>query len=44
MQHPDWFQNTVEPRLWAITNLDYGPYLLYSAAAEVQPQCTLVHN
>ena len=27
--------NTVEPRLWATTDLDYGPYTLHSAAAEV---------
>ena len=24
MQHPKWFLNTVEPRLWAIIGLDYG--------------------
>ena len=24
MQHPEWFLNTVEPRMWVITNLDYG--------------------
>ena len=22
--------------MWAVSNLDYGPYLLYSAAAEAQ--------
>ena len=35
MQHSKWFLDTVEPRLWAIIDLDY---ILYSAVAEVQPQ------
>ena len=26
MQHPEWFLNTIEPRLWAVTGLDHGAW------------------
>ena len=38
VQHPEWFLNIVEPKLWAVTDFGYGLYVLYSAVAEVQPQ------